>query len=113
MRKTLFCIVAAAAFAAPAIATPPAGTHGAAVSKAAHDAQASGQPVGPQVRTVARSKSRATAHSSVIAPKTIEVPRNTLITSTKTMTLNPDGSVKTRELASNTKGKGKAKYRTY
>jgi len=51
--------------------------------------------------------------STVMAPRTIDVPRNTLITSTKTLTLNPDGSVKTREVASNTKGNGKLKYRTY
>jgi hypothetical protein len=115
MKSTILSLVVAAAFAAPAVtlAAPPASTHGAAVSKAAHDAQASGQPVGPQVRTVARSKSRATARSSVIAPRTIDVPRNTLITSTHTVTLNPDGSVRSREVASNTKARGKVKYRTY
>ena len=51
--------------------------------------------------------------STVMAPSTVEVPRNTLITSTRTYKLNADGSVKTREVASNTKAKGKLKYRTY
>ena len=39
-------------------------THGAMVSQAAHDAKASGQPVGPAVRSVARSNSQGPNHAS-------------------------------------------------
>jgi len=38
--------------------------HGATVSQAAHDAKANGQPVGPAVRDVARSKSQGPSHAS-------------------------------------------------
>jgi len=51
--------------------------------------------------------------ANVLAPRTIEVPPNTLITSNRTLTLNADGTVKSREVASSTTGKGKLKYRTY
>ncbi len=42
----------------------PGGSHGAAVSQAAHAAHMNGQPVGPAVRDVARSKSQGPAHAS-------------------------------------------------
>lgn len=44
-----------------------AGGHGFDVSQAAHNARAGGQPVGPSVRDVARSKSQGPSHASATA----------------------------------------------
>ena len=67
MRTTLLPILAALACTAPAWGAAHGNSgnnHGAMVSQAARDAKANGQPVGPAVRDVARSKSQGPSHAS-------------------------------------------------
>ena len=69
MRKILFGIIAVA-FVSPVWAAGHGGGgsgHGATVSAAAHSAHTSGSPVGPQVRSVARSQSQGPTHASANA----------------------------------------------
>ena len=73
MRKIL-CVpillgAVAAALAFPAWAARGGGGsgHGATVSAAAHSAHGSGSPVGPSVRSVARSNSQGPSHASANA----------------------------------------------
>ena len=65
--RTLLLPILAALVVAPAWGAGHGNSgsnHGAMVSQAAHDAKASGQPVGPTVRDVARSNSQGPNHAS-------------------------------------------------
>ena len=67
MRTNLVPVLAALSIMAPAWGAGHGNSgnnHGGAVSQAAHDAKANGQPVGPAVRNVARSKSQGPSHAS-------------------------------------------------
>ena len=70
MRTKILCMLALA-LTSPAWGAGHGGghgnsgnNHGALVSQTAHDAKANGQPVGPTVRDVARSKSQGPSHAS-------------------------------------------------
>jgi hypothetical protein len=69
MRKILFGIIAVALISPAWAASHGAGGsgHGATVSAAAHSAHSSGSPVGPSVRSVARSNSQGPSHASANA----------------------------------------------
>jgi hypothetical protein len=69
MRKILFGIIAVALISPAWAAGHGAGGsgHGATVSAAAHSAHSSGSPVGPSVRSVARSNSQGPSHASANA----------------------------------------------
>lgn len=65
--RTQSLVVLALALSSPAWAGShghPGGSHGSVVSQTAHSAHMNGQPVGPSVRDVARSKSQGPAHAS-------------------------------------------------
>ncbi len=69
MRRILFGIIAVALISPAWAAGHGAGGsgHGATVSAAAHSAHTSGSPVGPSVRSVARSNSQGPSHASANA----------------------------------------------
>ncbi len=69
MRRILFGIIAVALISPAWSAGHGAGGsgHGATVSAAAHSAHTSGSPVGPSVRSVARSNSQGPSHASANA----------------------------------------------
>jgi len=71
MRTQFLPILAVLAFSSTAWGARHGGSlgnsgnnHGAMVSQTAHDAKMNGQPVGPAVRDVARSKSQGPSHAS-------------------------------------------------
>lgn len=127
MRKIPFCRILfgiiSAAMVFPVMAAGHGGGggsgHGATVSAAAHSAHTSGSPVGPQVRSVARSQSQGPTHASANAISHVQnspgkansnsVLGNggTTTTTTSTGTTSAHGHGNSSAMAKSGKSKGK------
>lgn len=92
----------------PAIPGQPAQDQPAAPD-ASDAADAPDLQVVPVIRPVARAPARPTGYTS-LTPRGIEIPRNTIITPTKTETIERDGTVQTREVATRAKLKPRKRY---
>jgi hypothetical protein len=79
--------------------------HGATVSAAAHSAHMSGSPVGPSVRTEARSKSQGPTHASANA---ISHVQNSPGKANSNSVLGNGGATATTSTGATTHGHGKA-----
>jgi hypothetical protein len=122
MRKSVFrpivIGVVAATLVFPAWAARGGGGsgHGATVSAAAHSAHMSGSPVGPSVRSVARSNSQGPSHASANAISHVQnspgkANSNSVLgngdTSTSTQMASGRGQGKAAKTAKSGKAKGK------